>query len=179
MHLGGRCRPHDADGDGRSRDRSIVDELITCRQTDRPTDRELRSHHLSLVASPLGIDVEMSSSVDAHSIIAADARYINRHRRSHLPPPPTTTTTTRGRSPRDSATTPSGVFSVRDVKTRSSNYLSGKVFFPVLSSKGWLGSRVVSVPDSGAEGPGFKSQPRRCRVTVLGKLFAPIVPLFT
>jgi len=32
---------------------------------------------------------------------------------------------------------------------------------------------------SGAEGPGFKSQPRRCRETVLGKLFTPIVPLFT
>ena len=44
---------------------------------------------------------------------------------------------------------------------------------------GRLGSRVVSVLDSGAEGPGFKSQPRRCRVTVLGKLFTPIVPLFT
>ena len=44
---------------------------------------------------------------------------------------------------------------------------------------GWLGSRVVSVLDSGAEGPGFKSQPRRCRVAVLGKLFTPIVPLFT
>jgi len=41
------------------------------------------------------------------------------------------------------------------------------------------GSRVVSVLDSGAEGPGFKSQPRCCRVTVLGKLFTPIVPLFT
>ena len=39
-----------------------------------------------------------------------------------------------------------------------------------------LSSRVVSVLDSGAEGPGFKSQPR---VTVLGKLFTPIVPLFT
>jgi len=38
---------------------------------------------------------------------------------------------------------------------------------------------VVSVLDSGAEGPGFKSQPRRCRVTVLGKLFTPTVPLFT
>jgi len=38
---------------------------------------------------------------------------------------------------------------------------------------GWLGSRVVSVLDSGAEGPGFKS-----RVTVLGKLFTSIVPLF-
>ena len=30
---------------------------------------------------------------------------------------------------------------------------------------GGLGSRVVSVQDSGAEGPGFKPQPRRCRVT--------------
>ena len=45
--------------------------------------------------------------------------------------------------------------------------------------QGWLGSRVVSVLDSGAEGPGFKSQSRCCRVTVLGKLFTPIVPLFT
>jgi len=48
-----------------------------------------------------------------------------------------------------------------------------------MADLGWLGSRVVSVLDSGAEGPGFKSQPRRCRVTVLGKLFTPIVPLFT
>ena len=47
------------------------------------------------------------------------------------------------------------------------------------SLPGWLGSWVVSVLDSGAEGPGFKSQPRRCRVTVLGKLFTPIVSLFT
>jgi len=31
---------------------------------------------------------------------------------------------------------------------------------------GWLGSRVVSVLDSGAVGPGFKSQSRCCRVTV-------------
>jgi len=31
----------------------------------------------------------------------------------------------------------------------------------------------------GAEGPGFKSQPRHCRVTVLGKLFTTIVALFT
>ena len=43
----------------------------------------------------------------------------------------------------------------------------------------WLGSRVVSVLDSDTEGPGFKSQPRRCRVTVSGKLFTPIVLLFT
>ena len=47
-----------------------------------------------------------------------------------------------------------------------------------MSSDG-ICSRVVSVLDSGAEGPGFKSQSRRCRVTVLGKLFTPIVPLFT
>ena len=33
--------------------------------------------------------------------------------------------------------------------------------------------------DSSAVGHGFKSQPRRCRVTVLGKLFAPFVPLFS
>jgi len=52
------------------------------------------------------------------------------------------------------------------------------VFF-LRAIPGWLGSRVVSVLDSDAEGPGFKSQPRRCRVTVLGKLFTPIVPLFT
>jgi len=44
------------------------------------------------------------------------------------------------------------------------------VLSPILSQTlqnlRWLGSRVVSVLDSGAEGPGFKSQPRRCRVTV-------------
>ena len=49
----------------------------------------------------------------------------------------------------------------------------------IASSKGSLSSRVVSILDSGAEVPGFKSQPRRCRVTVLGKLFTPTVPLFT
>ena len=41
----------------------------------------------------------------------------------------------------------------------------------------WLGSRVASVLDSGAERPGFKSQQRRCRVTVLGKLLShPLCP---
>jgi len=49
----------------------------------------------------------------------------------------------------------------------------------VIIINGSLGSRVVSVLDSGAEGPGFNSQSRRCRVTVLGKLLTPIVPLFT
>ena len=49
---------------------------------------------------------------------------------------------------------------------------------PALATR-WLGSRVISVLDSGAEGPGFKSHSRRCRVTVLGKLFTPIAPLFS
>ena len=43
-----------------------------------------------------------------------------------------------------------------------------------IDTVGWLGSRVVSVLDSGAEGLGFKSQSRRCR-----ELLTPIVPLFT
>ena len=47
------------------------------------------------------------------------------------------------------------------------------------NNTGWLGSRVVSLLDSAAEGPGFKLQSRGCRVTVLGKLFTPIVPVFT
>ena len=38
---------------------------------------------------------------------------------------------------------------------------------------------MVSVLDSGTEGPRFKSQSRRCRVTVLGKLLTPSVLLFT
>jgi len=51
---------------------------------------------------------------------------------------------------------------------------------PVLSClERLLGSRVVCVLDSGTEGPWFRSQPRRCRVAVLGKLSTPIVPLFT
>jgi len=52
-------------------------------------------------------------------------------------------------------------------------------FVIVQVNVGWLGSRVVSMLDSGAVGPGFKSQSLRCRVTALGKLFTPIVPLFT
>ena len=48
------------------------------------------------------------------------------------------------------------------------------LFFWGFIDFGWLGSPVVSVLDSGAEGPRFKSQPRRCRVTVLGKLSTPI-----
>ena len=41
------------------------------------------------------------------------------------------------------------------------------MYVPALSNILWLGSRVVSVLDSGAEGPGFKPQSRRRRVTVL------------
>ena len=52
-------------------------------------------------------------------------------------------------------------------------------YIRVLPVYRWLGSRVVSMLDSGAEGPVFISQLRRCRVTVLGKMFTPIVPLFT
>jgi len=58
-------------------------------------------------------------------------------------------------------------------------YVSPRKLSLTLEIGRWLGSRVVSVLDSGAEGPGFKSQPRHCRVTVLDKLFTPIVPLFT
>ena len=38
---------------------------------------------------------------------------------------------------------------------------------------------MVSVLDSSAEGLRYISQSRRCQVIVLGKLFTPIVPLFT
>jgi len=54
-----------------------------------------------------------------------------------------------------------------------------RIYADIMSISGWLGNRVVSVLDSGAKGPGFKSQSRRCRATVLGKLFTPIVSLFT
>ena len=40
----------------------------------------------------------------------------------------------------------------------------------------WLGSRVVSVLDSAAEGSGFRLKLQCCRVTVLGKPFTPIMP---
>ena len=64
-------------------------------------------------------------------------------------------------------------------------WLTRKVWLPISvlywlwSRCGWLGSLAVSVLDSGAEVPGFKSQLRHCRVTVLCKLLTPIVPLFT
>jgi len=50
--------------------------------------------------------------------------------------------------------------------TSSTSYRCVKFKFSTIFD-GWLGSRVVSMLDSGAVGPGFKSQPRRCRVTVL------------
>jgi len=43
------------------------------------------------------------------------------------------------------------------------------ILFLLPASLKWLGSRVVYVLDSGTVGPWFKSQPRRCRVTVLGQ----------
>jgi len=49
----------------------------------------------------------------------------------------------------------------------------------VYYQQGWLGSRVASVLDSRAEGPGSNRRRDACLVTVLGKLFTPIVPLFT
>jgi len=55
--------------------------------------------------------------------------------------------------------------------TNRTNKVPEKLFFK-LKERWWLGSQVVSVLDSGAEGPGFKSQWRRCRITVLGKLRA-------
>ena len=57
--------------------------------------------------------------------------------------------------------------------------MSRKMMASSVSFVGWLGSRMVSMLDSGAEGPGFKSQSRRCWVTVFSKLFTPIVLLFT
>jgi len=54
-----------------------------------------------------------------------------------------------------------------------------------LVAVGRLGSRVVSVLDSGAEGPGFKSQSRRCRVSAslrsarTNRLLVPSVKLST
>jgi len=60
-------------------------------------------------------------------------------------------------------------------------FVASRSFFPDIFHLmgGSVAECMVSVLDSGTAGPGFKSQPRRCRVTVLGKLFTPIVPLFT
>jgi len=63
--------------------------------------------------------------------------------------------------------------------TRLNSLVQSTNCFSFFYLYGWLSSRVVSVLDSGAVRPGFKSQSRRWRVTVLGKLFTPIVPLFT
>jgi len=59
--------------------------------------------------------------------------------------------------------------------------VAGRYSFFSWRRVGWptVAEWLATVLDSGAEGPGFKSQPRRCRVTVLGKLFTPVVPLFT
>ena len=44
----------------------------------------------------------------------------------------------------------------------------------VLYSSRWLGSRVAKALDLQLAGCEFNSQPRRCRVTTLGKLFTPM-----
>jgi len=74
---------------------------------------------------------------------------------------------------------PTKTFSLRHVPQSMEKIFSKSDVFSFHYSVGWLDSRVVSELDSGAEGPGFKSQPQRCRVIVLSKLFTPIVPLFT
>jgi len=65
----------------------------------------------------------------------------------------------------------------------SSTILEGPVevglYMHCKPDSGWLSIQVVSVLNSGTVGPGLKSQPRWCQVTVLGKLFTPIVPPFT
>jgi len=53
------------------------------------------------------------------------------------------------------------------------------LFIPRFKRGGSVAEWLACWTHAGAEGPEFKSQPRRCRVTVLGKLFTPIVPLFT
>jgi len=66
----------------------------------------------------------------------------------------------------------------RAIRRAERMFISHELSSAQLNSS-WLDSRVVSVLDSGTEWPGFQLQSRRCRVTVLGKLFTPIVPLFT
>ena len=67
---------------------------------------------------------------------------------------------------------------LRRVTKRVNKYVTVD-FYSAVTRTTYLGSRVVSVLDLGAVWAGLKSQPQRCRVTVLGKLFTPIVPLFT
>ena len=72
-------------------------------------------------------------------------------------------------------------FAASDCKRLGDNHIkvnslcNVKFIFPTVDTLEWVyvGSRVVNVLDSGTERHGFKSQPRRCRVTVLGKLFTP------
>ena len=54
-------------------------------------------------------------------------------------------------------------------------YVPSNCFYKGDSEAEWLACCM----DSGAEEPEFRSQPLRCMVTVLGKLFTPILPLFT
>jgi len=76
---------------------------------------------------------------------------------------------------------PFGLYSIdQDWPTSSAVFTCafGKFTLLIVQNR-WLGSRVVSVLDLGAEVPGFKSQLRRCRVSLIGKRFTLAVPLFT
>ena len=53
------------------------------------------------------------------------------------------------------------------------------IFASHTSGRGWLGSRVVSVLDSGAEGPWVQIAVATLSGNSLRQLFTPIVPLFT
>jgi len=55
---------------------------------------------------------------------------------------------------------------VRTVECRRAADTCARIVPCGYSAGGWLGSRVVSVLDSGAEGPRFKSQSRRCPVSL-------------
>ena len=46
-------------------------------------------------------------------------------------------------------------------------FMQSFVFSQGSIETGWFGNRVVSMLESGTEGPGFKSQLQHCRVTVL------------
>ena len=77
------------------------------------------------------------------------------------------------------STTPTCHYLLHCQKPTESNCCVGTQKTKTIWRLWWLSSRVVSMSDSGAEGPRIKSQLRRCRETTLGKLFTPIVPLFT
>jgi len=71
-----------------------------------------------------------------------------------------------------------GRFSTSQLLALSKVFIYG-LHTQILAKLGCSIAEWLCVLDSGTEGPGFKSQPQRCRVTVLGKLLTPIVSLFS